>query len=156
RYQTLIGVWPLAEEPGVAGRVKQYMTKALREAKERSQWTAPDEAYEGRVHALIDAMLDERKSHDLLYAFRTFHQRIARLGLFNSLSQTVLRLLAPGVPDTYQGTDLWDFSLVDPDNRRPVDYARRTEMLRVLQDGRDAQRRAEEALRTLEDGRAKL
>jgi (1->4)-alpha-D-glucan 1-alpha-D-glucosylmutase len=105
------------------------MEKAMREAKLRTSWTAPDEAYEGAVKAFVERIADADKSGAFLDDFRPFQRRVSEYGLVNSLAQTVLRLTAPGVPDTYQGTELWDFSLVDPDNRRPVDYDLRRRLL---------------------------
>src|SRR2546423_14507745 len=105
------------------------MTKAMREAKVNSSWTSPSDAYESAAHRFIDAVL---ASQPFLDDFQRLHRRVSRVGFLNSLSQTLLRLTAPGAPDTYQGTELLDFSLVDPDNRRPVDYQRRREMLAAL------------------------
>src|SRR5262249_3393739 len=126
-YQTLLGAWPLepcsAEEYGqFVKRIGAYMEKALHEAKVHTSWINPNADYDKAVQDFLARILDENASRPFLDDFRAFRQRISRLGLFNSLAQTVLRLTAPGVPDTYQGTELWDFSLVDPDNRRPVDY----------------------------------
>jgi (1->4)-alpha-D-glucan 1-alpha-D-glucosylmutase len=151
-YQTLVGAWPL--EPAAAGeaeafveRVQAYLRKAMREAKVRTRWTDPDEPYENAVLAFA---ADVMRSPKFLQDFRPFHARVSHIGLLNSLSQTLLRLTAPGVPDTYQGCELWDFSLVDPDNRRPVDYQRRIRMLREL--GTDVA----DLLRSMPDGRIKL
>jgi (1->4)-alpha-D-glucan 1-alpha-D-glucosylmutase len=137
-YQTLVGAWPLEpygpdEYAAFVTRVQAYMTKAMREAKVRTSWTDQDEGYESAVTGFVASILDAQRSKEFLEAFRPFQRRRSRLGLFNSLSQTLLRLTAPGVPDTYQGGELWDFSLVDPDNRRPVDYSRRRDMLQTLQ-----------------------
>jgi (1->4)-alpha-D-glucan 1-alpha-D-glucosylmutase len=137
-YQTLIGAWPLAlgtgPGDGIASgplldafieRLVAYMTKALREAKERSSWTQPNAPYEDAVADFIRRILDARRPNLFLADFLAFQRRIAELGLVNGLAQTVLKLTIPGVPDIYQGTEFWDLSLVDPDNRRPVDYAAR-------------------------------
>jgi (1->4)-alpha-D-glucan 1-alpha-D-glucosylmutase len=133
-YQTLVGSWPLAlidaAEPGpeldaYVERVVATMTKALREAKERSSWTQPNEPYEAAVTEFVRRILDAGRPNLFLTDFQAFHRRIAALGMVNGLAQTVLKLTIPGVPDIYQGTELWDLSLVDPDNRRPVDYAER-------------------------------
>ncbi len=135
-YQTLIGAWPLelgdgdSVEPGAAldafvERLVAYMTKALREAKERSSWIQPNASYEDAVAEFVRRILDARRPNLFLADFLAFQRRIAELGLVNSLAQTVLKLTIPGVPDIYQGTEFWDLSLVDPDNRRPVDYAAR-------------------------------
>ncbi|HEY1749683.1 MAG TPA: malto-oligosyltrehalose synthase [Caulobacteraceae bacterium] len=135
-YQTLVGAWPLdpAERApdGLAqlrDRVAGWQEKALREAKLRSSWAEPDGAYEQRCRAFLAALMDPARSAPFLGGVSEFVDRIAAAGALNSLSQTVLRCAAPGVPDLYQGAELWDLSLVDPDNRRPVDYAARQQAL---------------------------
>jgi (1->4)-alpha-D-glucan 1-alpha-D-glucosylmutase len=138
-YQTLVGAWPLepcsAEETAhLIPRIQAYMEKALREAKVHSSWINPDPDYDKAVQEFVRLILDEAQSGPFLEDFRAFQRRISHLGLFNSLSQTLLKLASPGVPDTYQGTEVWDFSLVDPDNRRPVDYPKRAEMLGQLRE----------------------
>lgn len=122
--QTLVGAWPLDEAQlgDFGARVAGWSLKALREAKLRSSWTAPDEAYEAACAAFIAGVLDDR---DLRADLAGFVDRIAPAGALNGIVQSILRCTMPGVPDGYQGTDQWDFSLVDPDNRRPVDYAAR-------------------------------
>ena len=161
-YQTLVGAWPLepaAEEiEAFIGRVQAYMRKAMREAKVRSSWTDPDEAYES---AVLDFVAKVAGDQAFLSDFRPFQSRVCGLGLVNSLSQTLLRLTAPGVPDTYQGCELWDFSLVDPDNRRPVDYAGRGRMLNqigrnIAAAGEDRGPLVADLLRCMPDGRVKL
>ncbi len=144
-YQTLLGAWPLdVPAPGERGpfvkRIQDYMQKAMREAKVRTGWTDPNEEYECAVRSFIADILDPEKSAEFLAGFLPFQNRINHFGMLNSLSQTLLRLTAPGVPDTYQGTELWDFSLVDPDNRRPVDYGKRRSMLRELVRRHDSRR----------------
>jgi (1->4)-alpha-D-glucan 1-alpha-D-glucosylmutase len=120
-YQTLVGAWPLRAE-----RVTDYMRKASREAKQHTSWLQPDDVYDGRLAAFITAVLaDPWFVADL----ERFVATLAPHGSINSLSATLLKLTSPGVPDIYQGTELWDFSLVDPDNRRPVDYALRRRLL---------------------------
>lgn len=136
-YQTLLGAWPLEEEPDIEdfpGRVKAYMEKAMRESGARTSWTRPDEEHEAAVAAFVDAVLDPSETNLFLRESRALREKTARLGALNSLSQTLVKLTAPGVPDIYQGNELWDFSLVDPDNRRPVDYERRGAMLSRLED----------------------
>ncbi|WP_050478934.1 malto-oligosyltrehalose synthase [Herbaspirillum rhizosphaerae] len=136
-YQTLIGVWPLqqAEETKalqsgeLVGRVSEWQRKALREAKRRTDWNAPDLAYEAHCEGFLQRILRLDADNHFLPALRSFVQEIAAAGVLNSLSQTMLKLTAPGIPDLYQGCELWDFSLVDPDNRRPVDYAWRQELM---------------------------
>jgi (1->4)-alpha-D-glucan 1-alpha-D-glucosylmutase len=130
-YQTLIGVWPLDDEElsTVAGRLRQYLEKAAREAKTHTSWITPDARYEQSLLDFAGAILENAPfREDLL---RT-QKRIAFYGFLNGLSQVVLKSTAPGAPDFYQGTELWDFSLVDPDNRRPVDYDSRSAMLRKM------------------------
>ena len=131
-YQTLIGAWPLGAaqvDETFVKRIQAYMLKAMREAKQRTTWTDPDEQHEKSVADFTAAILTGPGREAFLEQFLPLQQRVVELGLTNSLAQTLLRLTAPGVPDTYQGSELWDFSLVDPDNRRPVDYAARREML---------------------------
>jgi len=166
-YQTLLGAWPVGEldEAALADfcqRIESYLIKAVREAKVRSSWINPNAAYEEAVVAFIRALLLTPYSKNLFLAdFAPLQAWIARLGMFNSLSQTLLKLTAPGVPDIYQGCELWQFNLVDPDNRRPVDFAPRQAWLQELQTLAatptaalaDAVRRL---LDTLEDGRSKL
>jgi (1->4)-alpha-D-glucan 1-alpha-D-glucosylmutase len=165
-YQTLLGAWPL--EPYSAGeygtfveRIQAYMMKALHEAKVYTSWINPNPAYDEAVQQYVARILDPQANQAFLDDFRAFQRRVSHCGLFNSLSQTLLKLTAPGVPDTYQGTEMWDFSLVDPDNRRPVDYAYRHRMLQALQarmtDARDDRiALARELLTSKEDGRIKL
>ncbi len=137
-YQMLVGAWPpglqAADLEGVqafAGRIAGWQRKALREAKRWTRWTSPNPVYEDACDRFLRALLgDEARSAPVA----SFARRIEVAGMANALSQTVLRLTAPGIPDLYQGTEYWDFSLVDPDNRRPVDFAAR---LRSLVDGRD-------------------
>ncbi|TAL91960.1 MAG: malto-oligosyltrehalose synthase [Paraburkholderia sp.] len=131
-YQTLVGCWPTGLEPddeagvkALAERVAQWQLKALREAKLRTNWLAPDEAYENACRDFLFDVLAPQRRDGFLRELHAFVERINAAGAINSLQQTVLRLASPGVPDLYQGTELWDFSLVDPDNRRPVDFAQR-------------------------------
>ncbi len=136
-YQTLIGAWPQdpahAKDPAFSERIRQYMLKAVREAKEKTSWSNPNVAYEEAVDAFVAAILTPGPSNQFLEDFLPLQQYVARVGLFNSLSQTLIKLTAPGVPDIYQGNEFWDFSLVDPDNRRPVDYMNRRHILEELQ-----------------------
>jgi (1->4)-alpha-D-glucan 1-alpha-D-glucosylmutase len=147
-YQTLVGMWPLdrAEEAGVTERLQAYLEKASREAKTHTSWLEPNAGYENALKEFAAAILGHEP---FITAFRRFHRRIAFHGFLNSLSQVVLKATAPGVPDFYQGTELWDFSLVDPDNRRPVDYEKRKAILRDLPDPATL-------LRRWTDGRIKL
>jgi (1->4)-alpha-D-glucan 1-alpha-D-glucosylmutase len=164
-YQTLLGVWPLASAPGdlakLEPRIWQFMQKALREAKLRTSWMQPQEQWEEAMRSFIGDLLSPAKSAAFLEDISAFARQIARRGLLNSLSQTLIRLAAPGVPDTYQGTELWDFSLVDPDNRRPVDYPLRRRLLdelKTIEALPPARRQAEvgRLFQHMEDGRIKL
>jgi (1->4)-alpha-D-glucan 1-alpha-D-glucosylmutase len=136
-YQTLIGAWPLElaadDREGLLSfrdRVGAWQQKALREAKRHSGWAVPDEAYEQAAQDFLAAVLDPDRPARVVAELAEFVQRVSVPGALNSLSQAVLRVTSPGVPDLYQGTEYWDFSLVDPDNRRPVDYAARAASLR--------------------------
>jgi (1->4)-alpha-D-glucan 1-alpha-D-glucosylmutase len=134
-YQTLIGVWPMAGElegdalAEFVERIVAYMVKALREAKQETSWAAPNPAYEEGVEHFVRRILDPVSARAFLADLVPFQAQIARIGALNGLAQTLLKLTVPGVPDTYQGTELWDLTLVDPDNRRPVDFAQRLDWL---------------------------
>jgi (1->4)-alpha-D-glucan 1-alpha-D-glucosylmutase len=127
-FQTLVGAWEEGDATLLA-RVHDWQRKALREAKLRSSWEAPDEAYETRCHELATWLLDAEDGAEFRHDFVRFMGRIVAAAQANTLAQTALHLLAPGVPDIYQGCELFDHSMVDPDNRRPVDFARRRELL---------------------------
>ena len=136
-YQTLLGSWPLeplteTTRPAYVQRIQEYMTKALHEAKVNSSWIEPNEAWDEAVRKFVAAILQPGPQNRFLPTFETLAELIGLLGAINSLSQTVLKLTTPGVPDIYQGMELWDFSLVDPDNRRPVDYELRKKQLASL------------------------
>jgi (1->4)-alpha-D-glucan 1-alpha-D-glucosylmutase len=126
-WQTLVGVWPLPP-----GRLHAYLEKAMREARTHTSWTNPDEGFETAMHAAADAALDHP---ELSAAVAEAAERIIPPGWSNSLGATLVQLAMPGVPDTYQGGELWDLSLVDPDNRRPVDFTLRAELLTRLDRG---------------------
>ncbi len=133
-YQSLIGIWPLgeiddAQRLSITERLQAYMEKATHEAKQRTSWINPHAEYDQTVRQLVAQCLTPGKENTFLPAFETFQKQTLEAGLYTALSQTVLKLMSPGVPDVYQGQELWDFSLVDPDNRRPVDYARRAKLL---------------------------
>ncbi len=165
-YQTLLGAWPNGpcgseEYAEFVKRIQEYMVKALHEAKVHTSWINPCEAYDEAVRQFVARILDEELSGPFLQDMRAFHQRVSHFGLFNGLAQTLLKLTLPGVPDTYQGTELWDFRLVDPDNRRPVDYEARQELLRALRGrsaeaGSDRRALARELTHGKQDGRIKL
>ena len=160
-YQTLVGAWPLlkndlnGDEPFVR-RIEEYLIKAIREAKIHSSWLSPNEEYESAVRQFIQQTLAPESP--FVSEFVKFQAPVARAGMFNSLSQTLLKITSPGIPDFYQGTEIWDFSLVDPDNRRPVDYSHRRELLRSVQfnERRDPVALIDELIRNPEDGRIKL
>jgi (1->4)-alpha-D-glucan 1-alpha-D-glucosylmutase len=127
-YQTLIGTWPLggirsADRAAYTERLQEYMVKVVREAGRFSNWVNPDEAYEDALRAFIGGMLNQRRSGRFLTDIESFVEGVVEAGLSNALGAQVLKLTSPGVPDIYQGTETWDDSLVDPDNRRPVDFA---------------------------------
>jgi (1->4)-alpha-D-glucan 1-alpha-D-glucosylmutase len=130
-YQTLIGAWPLfkAEIPEFKARLKAYTIKAAREAKVHTRWIAPNHEHENALIAFTEAILDESNPNEFLDDFQKIQAQLAYCGALNSLSQVLLKIASPGVPDFYQGTELWDFSLVDPDNRRPVDFHQRAQLL---------------------------
>jgi (1->4)-alpha-D-glucan 1-alpha-D-glucosylmutase len=139
-YQTLLGTWPMQANgepepmPGdeYVERIQAYMTKALKEAKINTSWIQPNEDWDAAMHDFIARILDSSPRNKFLPIFLPAAKEINQLGAINSLTQTLLKLTSPGVPDIYQGTEIWEYSLVDPDNRRPVDYALRREMLQSL------------------------
>ena len=133
-YQTMLGAWPLdpAEVPAFKERLKSYMIKAAREAMVHTRWISPQTNHENALLAFVNAILDEAANPEFLEDFLALQARLAYFGALNSLSQVLLKIASPGVPDFYQGTELWDFSLVDPDNRRPVDFAKRIQLLKKL------------------------
>jgi (1->4)-alpha-D-glucan 1-alpha-D-glucosylmutase len=159
-YQTLVGAWPSnpLNDPGewkiFGERIENYMLKAIREAKENTSWINRNTEYETAVSSFVKTLLKPGSQNRFLNDFMPFQRRIARVGLWNSLAQTLLKLASPGVPDLYQGNELWDLSLVDPDNRRPVDYNRRQEIFRDIRESRSDL--AKNLVETPEDGRIKL
>lgn len=160
-YQTLAGAWPLREEdvPSFRERLKAYVVKAAREAKLRTNWLDPCEAYEGALEEFVTAILEPSPENRFLQDFLEFQKTLAYFGALNALSQVLLKIASPGVPDFYQGTELWTFSLVDPDNRRPVDFGERAALLAALREEEEAGGRAALAKKLLggwEDGRVKL
>ena len=178
-YQTLLGVWPfeptkdegrttnddLSAPSSVVGgrssefveRIQAYMVKAIREAKVNTSWLNPNTIYDQAVRAFVAAILEDTPGNRFLTDFRSLHATVAHFGAFNALSQTLLKLTSPGVPDIYQGSEIWDFSLVDPDNRRPVDYDLRTWWLGELVDSPGSRAELARALvDSKADGRIKL
>jgi (1->4)-alpha-D-glucan 1-alpha-D-glucosylmutase len=165
-YQTLLGAWPA--EPLTADcmasfrqRVTAYMQKATKEAKVHTSWVNPNEEYDEAVQQFVARVLPDSADDPFLKDLLNFQRPVAFFGYFNSLAQVLLKLTSPGVPDFYQGSELWDLSLVDPDNRRPVDYRRRRELLsdlqrRIDEAGEDLRPLAAELLANLPDGHAKM
>jgi (1->4)-alpha-D-glucan 1-alpha-D-glucosylmutase len=165
-YQTLLGVWPVnrmtaAEHQEFTARIRDYMVKATREAKVDSDWISPNVPYEEALLKFIDAVLASSSSDTFIENSAILRKKVAYFGMFNSLSQTLLKITSPGVPDFYQGTETWDFSLVDPDNRRPIDFVTRKQMLARLKKeltrpNADFVSLARKLLRTWPDGLIKL
>ncbi|MEJ2719689.1 MAG: malto-oligosyltrehalose synthase [bacterium] len=158
-YQTLLGTYPFdGHDDAYIRRIREYIIKAVREAKVHTAWIKPDTAYEEAFLVFVDKLLRLSNKNRFLDAFVPFCRRVAEYGIFNSLSQTVLKCSCPGVPDFYQGTELWDFSLVDPDNRRPVDFERRKVMLTEILKRIPAERPEliRELLDNRTDGRVKM
>ena len=165
-YQTLVGAWPLvvADEAAQAqfgGRIEAYMIKALREAKQYTSWANVNADYEAAMSGFIESLLSAGEKNLFLADFIAAVEPIAHFGLLNSLAQTLIKLTAPGVPDIYQGCELWQFNLVDPDNRRPVDFVSRRQLLAQVKTLVDAP--SDQWLRNLQplvdemtDGRLKL
>jgi (1->4)-alpha-D-glucan 1-alpha-D-glucosylmutase len=154
-YQILLGTWPSTDEEkrqqdAYVGRIQDYMAKAVREGKVNSSWIQPNEAWDEAVQGFIAAVLAP-ENRRFRRVFEPVAADVAEAGMLNALSQTVLKCTAPGVPDFYQGTETWDFSLVDPDNRRPVDYERRREMLERIGKAKPG-----ELLEKWTDGRIKM
>jgi (1->4)-alpha-D-glucan 1-alpha-D-glucosylmutase len=161
-YQTLLGAWPNQPldsdtRPAFVERIQSYMIKAIREAKVNTSWLNPNTAYDEAVRGFVAAILNDAPTNRFLTDFQILQRKIAHFGAFNSLSQAVLKFAAPGVPDVYQGNEMWDWSLVDPDNRRPVDYDLRTWLLGELLDPPDDRATlARTLVDAKDDGRIKL
>jgi (1->4)-alpha-D-glucan 1-alpha-D-glucosylmutase len=157
-YQTLIGAWPLDqnEVDQFRRRLHEYVIKAVREAKEHSSWGEPDAVYEDALMSFLDSLFNSDRSGAFLADFTAFQGYVARVGALNSLSQTLIKLTSPGVPDIYQGSELWDLSLVDPDNRRPVDYQRRQQELAGFDRAASRGELLDELMANWSDGRINL
>jgi len=162
-YQTLIGTWPLenasdAPSAEFRNRIVDYMLKAVREAKEQTSWAHPSQEYESALTRFVTAVL---QSEQFRADFLPFERQVSYFGMLNSLAQTLLKLTVPGVPDLYQGNELWEFNLVDPDNRRAIDYPARERMLRRLMTSSRLEcgarsRYAQELAAKMEDSRIKM
>jgi (1->4)-alpha-D-glucan 1-alpha-D-glucosylmutase len=159
-YQTLLGIWPLDESEiaGLAERLRGYMVKAAREAKTHTSWLSPSPEHEAALEHFVDAILKPGSANRFLADFLRLEKTVAHYGALYSLGQTLAKITAPGVPDFYQGTELWDFSLVDPDNRRPVDFPKRAALLEELKrrDAEDAAGLTGDVVANWPDGRIKM
>jgi (1->4)-alpha-D-glucan 1-alpha-D-glucosylmutase len=158
-YQTLLGVFPFNDcGEGFTARMKSYIIKAVREAKVHTGWVKPDTEYEEACISFINDILTPSGENFFLKEFLLFQKKIAFNGMFNSLSQALLKITSPGVPDFYQGTELWDLNLVDPDNRQPVDFEKRKKILQdiITKERQDVLGLTKELLANKEDGRIKL
>jgi len=158
-YQTLLGSWPLAESEaaGFKDRVFGYVEKSMREAQTYSNWRRPNEANEKAVKDFVTRILARSRSNHFLSDFLDFQREIAFFGAVSGLSQVVLKVISPGIPDFYQGSELWNLALVDPDNRRPVDFQVRAELLEgMTRPGASASEEAAVLLNQWQDGAIKL
>ncbi len=158
-YQTVVGAWPLRLDPSPGpaledfrDRIDAYLVKATREAKLRTSWAAPDKEYEAALSSFVHHVLDPEHSAEFLQDLRSFVDELSPAGAVNGIAQNLLKLTAPGVPDLYQGTEFWDFTLVDPDNRRPVAYGERSDCIDDLPRSRESW---EDLLGSWKDGRIK-
>ena len=158
-YQTLLGTWPMQANgepettatPDYTERIQAYMAKALHEAKLNTSWIQPNDEWDAAMLDFVAKILDPSPRNKFIPVLVPIAKEVAQLGTVNSLTQTLLKLTSPGVPDIYQGNEIWDYSLVDPDNRRPIDYKRRREMLGSL-----ARANAHDLVRCWTDGRIKM
>jgi (1->4)-alpha-D-glucan 1-alpha-D-glucosylmutase len=158
-YQTLLGIWPTDGhlDAALVQRLQAYAVKAMREAMVHTRWTLPNTAHENALKRFVASLLKSGKGNAFLRDFVPFQQSIAYCGMLNGLTQTLIKIISPGVPDFYQGSELWDLRLVDPDNRQPVDFAKRASMLEMLR--QQANRNgsfAAELAQSWQDGRVKL
>jgi len=158
-YQTLLGIWPTHGhgDSSLVERLQAYAVKATREAMVHTRWTLPNTAHENALKRFVASILKPARSNAFLHDFVEFQQSIAHRGMVNGLSQSLIKIISPGIPDFYQGSELWDLRLVDPDNRQPVDFAKRTSMLtRLQQHAKPDATFASELAQHWEDGRIKL
>lgn len=159
-YQTLVGSYPFEDQdfPTFIERIKSYFMKAVREAKVHTAWIKPDHDYEDGCLSFVERILQPSKENEFHRDFNRFQKKVAYYGTFNSLSQTLIKITSPGVPDFYQGSELWDLNLVDPDNRRPVDFGKRKRLLNNIRDRSqvDMLHLVKQLLGSSEDGRVKL
>jgi (1->4)-alpha-D-glucan 1-alpha-D-glucosylmutase len=158
-YQTLLGAWPLvaAEPASLTDRMQAYAVKATREAMVHTRWTRPNLRHEQALQRFVASILKPGSKNGFLRSFNSFQDRVAYYGMINGLSQALLKIAAPGIPDFYQGSELWDLRLVDPDNRQPVDFIERNSMLSILRETDEAaSTRLDDLVRNWKDGRIKL
>jgi (1->4)-alpha-D-glucan 1-alpha-D-glucosylmutase len=158
-YQTLLGAWPLDESElsGFSERLQAYAIKSTREAMVHTRWTLPNVQHENALKKFVAGILRRANSNAFLSDFTAFEERIAYFGMINGLSQTLLKIIAPGTPDLYQGSELWDLRLVDPDNRRSVDFAKRMSLLAQVESAQtNPLSVAEELRQSWRDARIKL
>ena len=159
-YQTMLGAWPLDpdEAPGFRQRLQDYMVKATREAMVHTKWTRPSIRHERALTSFVQSITQESSANRFLNDFQLMCHEIAYYGALNSLSQLLIKITAPGLPDFYQGSELWDLRLVDPDNRGPVDFEKRSRLLAEIEQAREQNRGTFVAslLDHWQDGRIKL
>jgi (1->4)-alpha-D-glucan 1-alpha-D-glucosylmutase len=159
-FQTILACLPFSQDEAATfpDRLQAYVVKAVREAKEYSNWINPEVELENAYGTFAKELIEPGPRNAFLKEFTPLWRRIARIGIINSLSQTLIKVASPGVPDFYQGTELWDFSMVDPDNRRPVDFALRAKLLEEIERAlaKDRGKLLSDLLDNAEDGRIKL
>jgi len=161
-YQTLLGAYPCGADSdmkkGFLNRIKEYIRKAVREAKVHTAWIKPDEDYEESYLSFIEKILEDSEENMFMKSFLPFHKRVVSYGIFNSLSQTMIKITGPGIPAFYQGAELWDLNLVDPDNRRQVDFKYRKNVLAHIKEKENSDMIGliEELYSTKGDGRIKM
>jgi (1->4)-alpha-D-glucan 1-alpha-D-glucosylmutase len=157
-YQTLLGMWSpnAADLPSITKRLQDYMVKALREAKVHTRWIEPNEVHERAVNRFIELILSPRTAPQFLADIAQFQRRLAWCGMINGLGQALLKIVTPGTPDFYQGSELWDLRLVDPDNRGPIDFTERCKALRALENAGPSPDIAFELLQRWPNGHIKI
>jgi len=157
-YQTLLGVWATNgnKDASLVERLQAYAIKATREAMVYTRWTLPNTAHENALKTFVASVLEPGGSNLFLRDFAAFQRSIGQRGMVNGLAQTLIKIISPGIPDFYQGSELWDLRLVDPDNRQPVDFAKRVSMLAALKQSEANASQAAALARDWEDGRTKL
>lgn len=159
-YRTLMGSWPYNDDEfdSFRERIKMYVLKAAREAKLRTDWDDPDPYYEDQLISFVDSLLNWDESPEFLHDLKDFVQKTAPAGALNSLAKNIFKITCPGIPDFYQGNEIWDLSLVDPDNRRFVDYPRRLHLLNELieRDEREPENLRNDILENFRDGKVKM